>query len=122
MSKHSHAIKPKTIAKHQIHKKDSGSPEVQVAILTDEIKKLTEHLQTAAKDHSSRRGLLRKVGRRKKILNYLLGEDRGRYIRTCKKNGIRPNVLLISAPVEAVENVEETEVLEEAKALETVAE
>lgn len=96
-SKTMKATKPGVVAKHQIHKKDTGSPEVQIAILTEEIKKLTDHLKANPKDHSSRRGLLRKVGRRKKLLNFLLGEDRTRYIRTCKKNGIRVNLTAVSA-------------------------
>ncbi len=94
-SKHIQAAKPTIVSKHQIHKTDTGSPEVQVAILTEEIKKLTDHLKINPKDHSSRRGLLRKVSRRKKLLNYLLGEDKVRYIRTCKKNGIRTNAAVM---------------------------
>jgi small subunit ribosomal protein S15 len=93
-SKHIKAAKPGIINKHQIHKSDTGSAEVQIAILTEEIKKLTSHLKGNAKDFSSRRGLLRKVSRRRKLLNYLLGEDQARYIRTCKKNGIRPNMIV----------------------------
>jgi len=109
-SKSIKAIKPAVISKHQIHRKDSGSVEVQVAILTEEIKKLTEHLKINQKDHSSRRGLLRKVGKRKKLLNYLLGEDRTRYVRTCKKNGIRVN--LISATI-VKESVDQDSAVEE---------
>lgn len=86
--------KPKKINKAQIHKNDTGSPEVQIALLTEEIKNLTEHLLGNPKDNSSRRGLLRKVGRRKKLLNYLLGEDKIRYTRTCKVNGIKPNLTI----------------------------
>lgn len=97
-SKHTKAVKPAIISKHQIHKKDSGSPEVQIAVLTEEIKKLTSHLKINKKDHSSRRGLLRKVGKRKKLLNYLLGEDRDRYLRTCKKNGLKPSATLVHIP------------------------
>jgi small subunit ribosomal protein S15 len=92
MSKYTKSQKPKAVSRHQIHKKDTGSPEVQIAILTEDIKNLTAHLIENPKDHSSRRGLLRKVGRRKKLLNYLLGEDKTRYIRTCKKNSIKPNL------------------------------
>jgi small subunit ribosomal protein S15 len=103
-SKSIKALKPAVISKHQIHTKDSGSVEVQVAILTEEIKKLTEHLKINKKDHSSRRGLLRKVGKRKKLLNYLLGEDRSRYIRTCKKNGIRLNMISAIVVKEVVED------------------
>jgi small subunit ribosomal protein S15 len=98
MSKYIQAQKGKTIQKHQIHKKDSGSPEVQIAILTEEIKRLTEHLIANSKDHSSRRGLLRKVGTRKRLLNYLLGEDKTRYLRTCKKNNIKANLIVVNTP------------------------
>jgi small subunit ribosomal protein S15 len=99
MSKYTKSIKPKIKEKHQIHKKDSGSPEVQIAILTEDVKKLTEHLLINPKDHSSRRGLLKKVGKRRKLLNYLLGEDKVRYLRTCKKNGIKPNLIAINRVV-----------------------
>lgn len=112
-SKSIKAIKPAVISKHQIHRKDSGSVEVQVAILTEEIKKLTEHLKINKKDHSSRRGLLRKVGKRKKLLNYLLGEDRGRYIRTCKKNGIRLNMISATIKEAPEPEVDIEEIIEE---------
>jgi small subunit ribosomal protein S15 len=59
------------IKKHQTHTKDTGSPQVQIAILTDEIGKLTKHLQDHKKDHSARRGLLGKVAQRRKLLTYL---------------------------------------------------
>ncbi len=112
-SKHIKATKPKTIQKNQIHKKDSGSPEVQIAILTEEIKNLTDHLLENPKDHSSRRGLLRKVGRRRKLLSYLLSEDNIRYVRTCKKNGIKPNLIIEEKPVVSVK-LEEDDLEEEA--------
>lgn len=63
--------KKKLIEKHQTHDKDTGSPQVQVAILTTEIALLTEHLQNHKKDHSARRGLLGKVAQRRKLLTYL---------------------------------------------------
>lgn len=63
--------KKKLIQKHQTHKEDTGSPQVQIAILTTEISLLTEHLQNHKKDHSARRGLLGKVAQRRKLLTYL---------------------------------------------------
>ena len=63
--------KEKIIKKFQTHASDTGSPEVQIAILTEEIKLLTKHLQAHRKDHSSRRGLLKKVSERRKLLKYL---------------------------------------------------
>jgi small subunit ribosomal protein S15 len=97
-SKHAKAAKPKVINDSQIHSKDTGSCEVQIAIMTDEIKRLTAHLQINAKDHATRRSLLRKVGSRKRLLNYLLGEDRTRYLKTCKKNGIKPSAIITINP------------------------
>lgn len=88
------SIRPDIIKANQIHNTDTGSPEVQVAVLSDEIKRLTLHLKDNKKDHATRRSLLRKVGSRKKLLNYLLGEDRTRYLKVCKKNGIRPSAIL----------------------------
>lgn len=63
--------KKKLISQHQTHAKDTGSPQVQIAILTKEIDMVTKHLQDHKKDHSARRGLLAKVARRRKLLNYL---------------------------------------------------
>lgn len=68
-------IKEKVIKKFQTHTSDTGSPQVQVAILSEEIKQLTKHLQEHRKDHSSRRGLLKKVSERRKLLKYLQKED-----------------------------------------------
>lgn len=67
--------KQKIIEKFRVHKNDTGSSQVQIAILTKEIKELTKHLQEHKQDHSSRRGLLKKVGERKALLKYLFGED-----------------------------------------------
>ena len=67
--------KQKLIAKFRTHDNDTGSPQVQIAILTEEIKQLTEHLKKHKHDHSSRRGLLKKVGERRKLLKYLQKED-----------------------------------------------
>ncbi|MBI2477058.1 30S ribosomal protein S15 [Candidatus Uhrbacteria bacterium] len=67
--------KENIIVKHATHKSDTGSPQVQVAILTAEIAQLTGHLRSHKKDHSSRRGLLRKVNERRRLLKYLERED-----------------------------------------------
>jgi small subunit ribosomal protein S15 len=67
------------IKKFQVHKDDTGSPEVQVAILTKEIEQVSEHLQTHKKDNHSRRGLLKMVGNRRRLLRYLKNEDEARW-------------------------------------------
>jgi small subunit ribosomal protein S15 len=69
--------------------KDTGSPEVQIAILTERIKYLTDHFKTHKKDHHSRRGLLKLVGQRRKLLNYLKKSDLSRYQQIIKELGIR---------------------------------
>lgn len=71
------------------HETDTGSPEVQIAILSDRIKNLTEHFKTHAKDNHSRRGLLKLVGQRRRLLNYLINKDIERYRAIIKKLGIR---------------------------------
>ena len=71
------------------HDTDTGSPEVQIAILSERIRYLTEHFKTYAKDHHSRRGLLMLVGRRRRLLDYLRGKDYGRYQRVIERLGIR---------------------------------
>ena len=68
---------------------DTGHPEVQIAILTERIKQLTEHMQTHTKDHTSRRGLLKLVGKRRRLLNYLTDQDIERYRALIKELGIR---------------------------------
>ena len=68
-------VKQKIINKYKVHPTDTGSTQVQIAILTEEIKKLTEHLQTHKHDHSSRRGLLKKVNDRRQLLKYLQKEN-----------------------------------------------
>lgn len=67
--------KQRIIAKYRVHKNDTGSPQVQIAILSEEIKELTNHLKSHKHDHSSRRGLLKKVNERRKLLKYLQKED-----------------------------------------------
>ena len=68
------------IDKHRLHEKDTGSPEVQIALLSQRITYLTEHFQTHKKDHHSRRGLLKLVSQRRRLLNYLKNSDIQRYI------------------------------------------
>jgi small subunit ribosomal protein S15 len=77
------------IETYRVHEKDTGSPEVQVALLTERINHLTEHLKGHQKDHSSRRGLLKMVGRRASLLKYLASEDRERYQAVIDRLGIR---------------------------------
>lgn len=77
------------IGEHKTHDKDTGSPEVQVAILTDRIKTLTEHFKIHSKDHHSRRGLLMLVGQRKRLLTYLRKSDITRYRALIEKLGLR---------------------------------
>lgn len=67
------------ISQYKIHEKDTGSPEVQIALLTTRIKDLTEHFRVHKKDHHSRRGLLRLVSRRRRLLDYLKGSEKRRY-------------------------------------------
>lgn len=71
--------KQELIAKHRLHDKDTGSPEVQIALLTERINYLTDHLKEHKKDHHSRRGLLKMVGQRRGLLNYLKKIDAERY-------------------------------------------
>ncbi len=71
------------------NKKDTGSPEVQVAILTARIVELTEHLKVNKKDHMARRGLLQMVGKRKRLLKYIASKDSQAYLELIKKLGIR---------------------------------
>ena len=81
--------KSATISAHRTHDTDTGSPEVQVALLTERINHLTEHLKTHAKDHHSRRGLLMLVGRRRRLLDYLSRNDVERYRALIAKLGLR---------------------------------
>ena len=77
------------IEANKVHEKDTGSPEVQIAILTSRIQNLTEHLKKNDKDHHSRRGLLKMVGQRRKLLAYLQKKDIERYRAIIEKLGIR---------------------------------
>lgn len=77
------------IGKHRLHESDTGSPEVQVALLTNRISYLTEHLKIHKKDHHSRRGLLMMVGKRRRLLNYVKSKDVNRYRKLIEAVGIR---------------------------------
>ena len=81
--------KDKIISDHKLNDKDTGSPEVQVAILTTRINELTEHLKIHKKDHSSRRGLLKMVGSRSSLLKYVRNNDVVRYRALIAKLGLR---------------------------------
>ena len=81
--------KSSLIDEYKLHEKDTGSPEVQIAILSRRIADLTEHLQEHKKDHHSRRGLLKMVGQRRRLLNYLKENDLERYRSIVKKLGLR---------------------------------
>jgi small subunit ribosomal protein S15 len=82
-------VKESIIAKHAKHDGDTGSPEVQIALLTARIETLTEHLKTHKKDHHSRRGLLKMVGQRRRLLNYLQARDLERYRALVKELELR---------------------------------
>ena len=82
-------LKTSIISQYQTHEGDTGSPEVQVAILTERINHLNDHLKINKKDHHSRRGLLKMVGRRRALLNYLTKVDIERYREIVKKLNLR---------------------------------
>ncbi|HLL54773.1 MAG TPA: 30S ribosomal protein S15 [Myxococcaceae bacterium] len=81
--------KSAVVEKFRTHEKDTGSPEVQVALLSERINQLTEHFKTHKKDHHSRRGLLKLVGQRRRLLDYLKGKDGTRYRKLIENLGIR---------------------------------
>lgn len=81
--------KQSVVQDNRTHESDTGSPEVQVALLTERIRDLTDHLQAHKQDHSSRRGLLQMVSRRNSLLRYLEKSDRDRYLALIKKLGLR---------------------------------
>jgi small subunit ribosomal protein S15 len=81
--------KQEIIGEYQTHETDTGSVEVQVAILSDRIKKLSEHLKINKKDYSSLRGLMKMIGQRKRLLGYLQKQDQNRYQTLIQKLGIR---------------------------------
>ena len=81
--------KTEVVTGYRVHDKDTGSPEVQIALLTRRISELTEHLKEHKKDHSSRRGLLVMVGKRSSLLKYLSRTDRERYQKVIERLGLR---------------------------------
>jgi small subunit ribosomal protein S15 len=81
--------KSELIGSYQTHGSDTGSPEVQIAILSERISYLTDHFKTHVKDHHSRRGLLKMVGRRRRLLDYVKSKDSERYTGLIKRLGIR---------------------------------
>ncbi|KKM11792.1 30S ribosomal protein S15 [Clostridiales bacterium PH28_bin88] len=81
--------KQEIIQKYKLHENDTGSPEVQIAILTERINQLTEHLRIHKKDHHSRRGLLKMVGQRRGLLNYLKSTSVERYSHMINELGLR---------------------------------
>ena len=81
--------KTDVIGSYKTHDSDTGSPEVQVALLSERISYLTEHFKSHAKDHHSRRGLLKLVGQRRRLLDYLKRKDTDRYAELIKRLGIR---------------------------------
>jgi len=83
------ASKIDMIEKFRVHQTDTGSPEVQIALLTNRINSLSEHFKLHKKDHSSRRGLLKLVGQRRRLLSYLKTKNRDRYARLIEELGIR---------------------------------
>ncbi|HMG39820.1 MAG TPA: 30S ribosomal protein S15 [Acidimicrobiales bacterium] len=83
------ALKPSIISEHKLHDSDTGSPEVQIALLTKRINHLNEHLSTHKKDHHSRQGLLKLVGRRRRLLGYVRANNVERYRAIVARNGLR---------------------------------
>lgn len=81
--------KSKIIEEYRVHEKDTGSPEVQIAVLTERIRNLSEHFKSHKKDHHSRRGLLKLVSTRKRLLNYLQKTEIERYRAVIKRLGLR---------------------------------
>ncbi len=81
--------KTEVVGQHRRHEHDTGSAEVQIALLTQRIAQLTEHLKLHKKDHSSRRGLLKMVGKRSSLLKYLARQNREKYLATIGKLGLR---------------------------------
>ncbi len=82
-------VKKQIMAEYATHEGDTGSPEVQIALLTARITELTEHLRTHKKDHASRRGLLKMVSKRSSLLTYLRNRDRSRYLAVIGRLGLR---------------------------------
>ncbi len=81
--------KSAVIGQHRLHASDTGSPEVQIALLSERINGLTDHFKTHGKDHASRRGLIQMVSRRRRLLDYLRNNEPGRYKQIVEKLGLR---------------------------------
>ena len=81
--------KNQIVNNYKVHEKDTGSPEVQIALLTERINQLRQHFDAHKKDHSSRRGLLKMVSRRNQLLKYLTRTDRTRYLEVIARLGLR---------------------------------
>jgi small subunit ribosomal protein S15 len=81
--------KQQIISDYKVNEKDTGSAEVQIALLTERVNNLTTHLQAHTKDHASRRGLLKMVGKRNSLLRYLEKKDRNRYLNLINRLGLR---------------------------------
>lgn len=100
------------IKKYRTHKDDTGSPEVQIAILTKEIEQVSEHLKVHKKDNHSRRGLLKMVGNRRRLLRYLRQEDQKRFEKLVEK--LKLKVVMAAAPAKPAPKAEpEEELIEE---------
>jgi len=82
-------LKDQLISQYKLHETDTGSPEVQVALLTERISQLTDHFKTHKKDNHSRRGLLKLVSQRRRLLNYLKNNDTSRYYQLIGRLGLR---------------------------------
>ena len=89
MTRTSKEVRAKLIEDYRVHDQDSGSAEVQIALLTADIKRLTEHMQKHRKDFHSRQGLLKKVNRRNKLLGYLNRNEHARYLQVIERLGLR---------------------------------
>ncbi len=81
--------KQELMSEYQVHETDTGSSDLQVAMLTERINRLTQHLKSNKHDHASRRGLLKMIGRRKRLLSYIQNKDQQRYQDLIKRLGIR---------------------------------
>lgn len=113
-------IKQKIINKFKVHETDTGSTQVQIAILTEEIRELVEHLKKHKQDHSSRRGLLKKVGERRKLLKYLQKEDEKSFIDLSGKLKLKIAKKMIEDEQERLRQEQELLAKEELKVEEEV--
>jgi len=103
--------KDKIIKKFKTHEQDTGSTEVQVAILTEEIARLSDHLKTHKKDFSSRRGLLKKIGQRRRLLKYLKREDEKIFEKLVKR--LKLNIKISDVAQELPEEIDEEKIIAE---------